>query len=123
MSNIDEKYYLGFEGEPEIIFTVVQKNNEKREIGMWEGYFDKIIKQIEPKDGKWVALAYYYHLDIGWYEESPWVIENLPEVYDQLGEINKENLECIEQREVLDIILSMLRGAIDNNDKVFISYE
>lgn len=122
MSNIDERYYVGFEGEPEITFSIIEENNTKREFGMWCGYFDNIMKQIQPKEGKWTALAYYYNLEIGWYDESPWLIENLEESHEQLIEIEMDKLEN-EEKEILKIILSMLRDAIDNNYKAFISYD
>lgn len=122
MGNIDERYYIGFEGEPEITFSVIEENNTKHEFGMWGGYFDNIMKQIQPKEGKWIALAYYYNLGIGWYDESPWLIKNLEESYEQLIEIEMDKLEN-EEKEILKIILSMLRHAIDNNYKAFISYD
>jgi hypothetical protein len=40
---IDERYYVGFEGEPEMIFTLLQKNGDKKQFGIWDGYFDAII--------------------------------------------------------------------------------
>ena len=46
MSGIDEKYYDGFEGEPEMIFTLVKINGDKEEFGIWDGYFSEIIKKI-----------------------------------------------------------------------------
>lgn len=122
MDNIDERYYIGFEGEPEIIFSIIDGNNTKREFGMWEGYFNNIMKQSQPKEGRWTALAYYYNLDIGWNDESPWLIENLEESFEQLTEIEKDKLEN-EEKEILETILSMLRDAKDNNYKAFIIYE
>lgn len=122
MSNIDEKYYIGFEGEPEITFSIIKENNIKRQFGMWGGYFDNIMKQIKPKEGRWTALAYYYQLGIGWYDESPWLIQNLEESYEQLIEIEVAKLEN-EEKEIIKIILSMLKYAIDNNCKAFILYD
>ncbi|WP_207640931.1 hypothetical protein [Clostridium lundense] len=122
MSNIDEKYYIGFEGEPEITFSIIKENNIKRQFGMWSGYFDNIMKQIKPKEGRWTALAYYYQLGIGWYDESPWLIQNLEESYEQLMEIEVAKLEN-EEKEIIKIILSMLKDAIDNNCEAFILYD
>ena len=122
MEELDEKYYHGFEGEPEIIFSLVIQNGEKRELGIWIGYFDKIMRQIKPKEGRWTSLAYFYHLYIGWYDESPWLIENLVEAYEQLNEIDHSNLTS-KDKEVLETILNLLIDAIDNNFKVFISYD
>jgi hypothetical protein len=123
MNKVDEKYYSGFEGEPEITFSLEEKNGDRREVEIWDGYFNQIMKQIKPEKEGWASLAYYYHLDIGWYDESPWLIENLVEAYEQLNKIDKNALEYKESKEVLDIILNMLREAIDSNCKVFISYD
>ena len=42
---------------------------------------------------------------------------------EQLAEINKESFKFIEEREVLIIILNMLRESLDNNYEAFISYD
>lgn len=122
MSNLIEKYYQGFEGEPEIMFNLRSVNGNDIDLRMWGGYFDKIMRQVSPKEGKWTSLAYYYHLDIGWYEESPWLIEEPIKAYEQLKEINKESLQ-IEEKEIVELILDMLKIAIKNEGQVFISYE
>jgi hypothetical protein len=123
MGEINEKYYSGFEGEPEIIFYIEKSDGSKSGIGVWVGYFNSIIKQIKPNEGRWTSLAYYYHLDIGWYEESPWLIVNLEEAYEQLREINKEDLTYEEDKVILNTILNMFRQAIDKSYKMYISYE
>nr|WP_256263358.1 hypothetical protein [Listeria monocytogenes] len=56
-----KNYYTGFEGYPEIDFYTYI-NGEKTGIEMWEGYFDNIMNEFSPVDGRWVSLAYYYHL-------------------------------------------------------------
>lgn len=66
MNNFYEKYYSEFEGEPEIILSIEEKNGYKREFGIWGGYFDTIMLQVKPKEEGWTSLAYYYHLNIGW---------------------------------------------------------
>jgi hypothetical protein len=123
MSTIDEKYYDGFEGEPEMIFTLVKINGEKEGFGIWDGYFITIIEKVEPKENGWTGLAYYYHLYIGWFEENPWLVENLIESYEQLKEIDIESFEYNEDKEVLRKIMCLFKEAIDNGDKIYISYE
>ena len=123
MCEIDEKYYDGFEGSPEMIFTLLKRNGEKKEFGIWEGYFWGIIDRIEPTVNGWTGLAYYYHLDIGWFEESPWLVENLVESYEQLKEVDISSLEYNEQKEVIKKIINILKEAIDNEEELYISYE
>jgi hypothetical protein len=122
MGSINNKYYLGFEGEPEIIFTVVQQNNEKSGLSLWSGYFNNIMQQITPVEGKWTALAYYYNLNIGWYDESPWLVENIKDAYEQFKGIDKYNLEELEE-EILEEILELFKKSIEEDNNVYISYE
>ncbi|SHK19153.1 hypothetical protein SAMN02745163_03392 [Clostridium cavendishii DSM 21758] len=123
MNEINEEYYDGFEGEPEMIFTLVKSNGQKEEFGIWDGYFSTIIKKVKPKENGWTGLAYYYHLYIGWYDESPWMVENLIESYEQLKEIDIESFENDEDKKVLVKIICMFKKAIDNGEKIYISYE
>jgi len=123
MNTLDEKFYDGFEGEPEIIFSLVKSNGEKEEIGIWDGYFNVIMNKIKPQKEGWTSLAYYFQLYIGWYDESPWLISNIPEACEQLKEIDKESFENKEEKEILESIICMLEKAIFNNEKVYISYE
>ena len=123
MNKIDEEYYNGFEGEPEMIFTLVKSNGEKKEFGIGEGYLNTIIKKVKPKENGWTGLAYYYHLYIGWYDESPWLVQDIMESYEQLKEIDAEVFEDDEDKAVLMKIISMFKEAIDNDEKVYITYE
>lgn len=123
MREVDERYYDGSEGEPEMIFTLLKKNGEKKEFGIWDGYFVTIIEKVEPKINGWTGLAYYYHLDIGWFEESPWLAENLLDSYEQLKEIDINSFKDDKDKEVLNKIITIFKEAIDNEDKVYISYE
>ncbi|WP_026893017.1 hypothetical protein [Lacrimispora aerotolerans] len=122
MEHLNNKYYLGFEGEPEIIFTVVKQDNEKSGLSLWSGYFDNIMQQITPVEGKWTALSYYYNLNIGWYDESPWLIENIEGAYEQFKGIDKNKLDELEL-EILEKILELLKKSIEENNNVYISYE
>ncbi len=123
MCEIDEKYYDGFEGDPEMIFTLVKSNGQKEEFGIWEGYFSTIIKKVKPKEIGWTGLAYYYHLYTGWYEESPWIVNNLVESYEQLKEIDIESFVYDKEKEVLEIIIYLFEKAINNQGTLFISYD
>lgn len=123
MSEIYEKYYDGFEGDDEIIFTLEKKNGEKKEFGIWDGYFDDIMNQIKPEENGWTGLAYYYQLVIGWYDESPWEVKILLESYEQLKNIDINSLKYDEEKEILIKILSMFEEAIDNGEKLYISLE
>lgn len=121
--NIDEKYYKGFEGEPEMTFLIEVQNEIPKAIGIWEGYFSEIIKRIEPSECGWNGLAYYYHLDIGWFEECPWLIPNLQEAYEQLKNISLDVLGEKAEKEIVEKITDLMREAMSKKGKMYILYD
>lgn len=121
--NINEKFYDGFEGEPEITFCLIENHVMIEKIGIWDGYFNEIIEKIRSGDGGWTGLAHFYHLYTGWYEEENWFIPDVLEVYRQLVNIDADELENREAKEVLCLVIRMLERAIDDNGKVCILYD
>lgn len=120
---INEKYYNGFEGESEIIFSLIENDITIEKIGIWDGYFNAIMELVEPEENGWTGLAYYYHLYTGWYEEENWLIPNVLEAYKQLSNIDASELVYREEKEVLFLIVDVLKHAVENNGKVFIVYD
>lgn len=118
---VNDKYYVGFEGEPEIQF-ICKKAKEDDVIIIWEGYFDEIMRSMTPEEKGWTGLAYYYNMDLGWYEESPWIINDLYMALQQFNMINCEVLSS-EACEILKLICNMLKEALDNNLNILISRE
>lgn len=119
MEYLNRKYYEGFEGEPEIQFICTNGNSHKVYI-IWEGYFDEIMRLMEPNDNGWTGLAYFYNMYLGWYEESPWEIKDLKGALKQFELIDDHQL-CDKAQEILALICDILRKAIFNNFKVFIA--
>ncbi|WP_271001601.1 dihydroorotate dehydrogenase (quinone) [Listeria seeligeri] len=113
-----EDFYKGFEGYPEIDFYTYI-DDMKLGIEMWEGYFDNIMKEINPSNGRWTSLAYYYHLDEGWYDESPWEIPSNTEALELLETIHISNLDTITQ-EILLKLINLLKKNI--NSQFYIEY-
>lgn len=118
---INDKYYIGFEGEPEIQF-ICKKAKDDDVMIMWEGYFDDIMRSIAPEKEGWTGLAYYYNMYLGWYEESPWLVDDLHMALQQFSTINCEMLSN-ESNEVLKLICNMLKEALDNNLNILIARE
>ncbi|AIS61075.1 Uncharacterised protein [Listeria ivanovii subsp. londoniensis] len=114
-----DDYYKGFEGYPEIDFYVYI-NGEKMGIEMWDGYFDKIMNELSPINGKWTSLAYYYHLDEGWYDESPWEIPNNKEALELLETVETSQLDVI-SHEILLKLINLLKENINNT--IYIEYD
>lgn len=121
--NINDKYYDGFEGEPKITFCLVENNIIVEKVGIWDGYFNEIMKMIQPEKEGWTGLAYYYHLYIGWYEEDEWLIPDVLKAYEQLTEIRFDKLKNREEKEILILITNLLKKAIDNKGQVYIIYD
>lgn len=120
--NINKKFYNGFEGEPEMTFCLMENGVTVEKIGIWDGYFDNIMKLVRSGEEGWTGLAYFYHLCIGWYEEDNWLMPNISEAYRQLAGIDSEELEK-EEKEVLILIVNLLKRAMDNGGKVYIVYD
>lgn len=116
MSIIDNKYYLGYEGEKEIQFIT-----KKRTMILWEGFFDDIMEQFKPSSNGWSGLPYYYHLAIGWYDESPWKISDLKGCLHQFTNLDITNCRFEESHTILTEICGMLSEAIQEDNDVWIS--
>ena len=120
---INEKYYEGYEGDPNMLFCRTENDIPVEKINIWDGYFDFIMSLVQPEEEGWTGLAYFYHLIIGWYEEENWLIPNIAEAYGQLEKLNPEELPYREAKEVLALLLNMLKRAMDTNGKVYIMYD
>lgn len=92
MDIIVDKYYVGYEGEPE--------------------------------EKGWSSLAYYYHLDSGWYEESPWLLQDINAAIEQLKSIKKDKLSASRGSiNVLIEIIKVLEDSVISGDNILIAYE
>lgn len=121
MDTVIGNYYKGFEGEPEIQFICNLKDNKKLILSLWEGYFDRIMNAVAPQKDGWTALAYYYHLHEGWYENSPWEMSDINATINQLNQINTDILDK-ETKKILIHICEFLANAQRTNNTVWIMY-
>jgi hypothetical protein len=115
-------YYTGFEGEPEIRFIRQPANGEGEIVRLWAGYFDAIMATAEPGADGWRGLALPYHLDEGWYDESPWRIEGLSEVAAEWNRLNVSALDD-QGQEIWGVVGRLLEAARDAGDPVWIAYD
>ena len=46
---VNDNYYDEFEGEPQIIFCLAENNIIVEKVGIWDGYFNEIMKMIQPE--------------------------------------------------------------------------
>jgi len=113
-----DKFYRGYEGQKAIQFRTKEKK-----LVIWEGFFDDIMEQFEPDSEGWSGLTYYYHLAIGWYEESPWKIPDLKNCLQQFEEVNLSKCRFDESKEVRGEICEFFRDAIKTDSSVWITEE
>jgi hypothetical protein len=122
MSNLGTDFYTGFEGEPEIRFTVADRGSEERSVRLWAGYFDALMNEVQPDPGAWTALALPYHLNEGWYDSSPWRIPDLDAAIRQWMTIDALSLGP-EYVAAHAAVLQVLLGAKQASKEVLIAYE
>ena len=126
MSEVNETYYEGYEGEPEIIFIIENNGIKRKMLGIWDGFLNDILSDVKPTEKGWVGIAYYRH--IGMFEDKhrlgdePWCIEDLPVVYRQLTSIDQDmrNFRYYDTIAVLCKIIDLIKEAMDNNEKVLV---
>lgn len=118
---INERYYEGFEGNEEILLRLYVHDKELEQLGVWSGYFNSIVETIKPQKDKWTGIAYYYYLDIGWYDEENWVVPDLRLFYEQLMEVDEKLLAYNEDREVLHLLRCLFEKAIEKQGRITIS--
>ena len=121
MEIINSKYYEGYEGEGEIQFIRHLSNGDKYVIRIWDGYFDKIMRGIQPEQDGWTGLAYYYHVEEPWWEK-PWKIPDIQIVLKQLQEIKTEHLN-VEAKELLVELCNIMSNSWKLNESVWIADE
>ncbi|MDR1559980.1 MAG: hypothetical protein LBS84_09850 [Clostridiales bacterium] len=123
METVIKDYYHGFEGSPEIQFIRVLKNGENNTLRIWDGYFDDIMQQIKPEKNGWTDIAYYYHMETGWYSDSPWKIPVLSNTLELLRQRENKTFNFPESKEVCGDLCSLLEQAIAEDELVFIAYD
>ncbi|CAI8959684.1 conserved hypothetical protein [Brevibacillus sp. IT-7CA2] len=126
---INDLYYVGFEGEPEIIF-MYEKSNEVQVLKLWNGYFesllDCLVQQAPVQDG----ILHEYYVHEGWYEESPWEITNVEKAVQLFKSFDVKKVTENESSNIIPVlpaitmdIISFLEQAIQSGNRVFIVYE
>lgn len=122
MSSVVDRYYLGYEGEPEI--DIIRKCEEIEVIALriWVGFFENILSAVKPENTGWTSLAYYYNLDIGWYEESPWLLKDIESAITQLKGIDVNKLSN-EEINVLIELIKIFENDIETGEDILIEYD
>lgn len=119
--DILKDFYIGFEGEPEIIFYFENSENQRVLLKAWIGYFDSIMAAIQPNETGWSGLTYYYHMDTAWFKESPW---RIPDLGDALNNLQSANITELDQETInfYQKLSELLREAQSLDGEVWIEY-
>ncbi|WP_314591081.1 hypothetical protein [Paenibacillus terrigena] len=129
---INDSYYAGFEGEPEIIF-MYENSNERQVLKLWNGYFETLLDCLVQQTPVHEGILHEYYIHEGWYEESPWEIKNVEKEIQLFksfvtNEITEEVIK--ESSNIIPIlpaltrdIITFLEQANDSGDNVYIVYE
>ncbi|MCE5170381.1 hypothetical protein LQV63_13780 [Paenibacillus profundus] len=130
---INDSYYVGFEGEPELVF-MYENITERLELRVWNGYFETLLNfMIEQQVPIQNGILHEYYIHEGWYEESPWEIKNIKEAIQLFRSFDvirltedgikaSENIVSMLPALTSDII-TFLEQANDSGDRVFIIYD
>ena len=113
-------FYSGYEGEPEYVFRLL--GAPTRSIRTWGGYFDAIMKEVTPGPNGWESLAKTYHLDEGWFDESPWGVPDVARAHSQLESVRSGSLDET-VRAVHSALCALFLHALTSGDRVIIEYD
>lgn len=124
---VNNKYYNGFEGEPEVLIYFNGKDKEGFRI--WIGYFEYLLGASISEEVKTGGILESYINQDGWYDESEWRIEDLQQAIFELEQFNIEKIESKEDS-VIEILsnlqkdlLKLLKNALINSSLLFMDYE
>ena len=116
-------FYKGFEGEGETQFILQLKDKTKTIVKIWDGFVDDIMDKIEPEANGWTGLAYYYNLDEGWFDDSPWMIPSIEEALDQFRQVENATFRFEKTQDVIKEICNLLAIASETHCDAFIAKE
>lgn len=126
MKEIEIDFYSGFDDDTEIIFLIETDEYRKR-LSIWHFYFDNIMGKIEPENGEWTNMAYYYRYMVGWDREENWKIPNLDMALLQFRSIKlipdnrTTQMYFNAEYRILGEIIDILSEAIEKKVNVYMS--
>ncbi|PAE08308.1 hypothetical protein CHI12_06695 [Terribacillus saccharophilus] len=117
---INTKYYDGFEGEPEVVLF-----NDHQRFIMWNGYFESLLDSLLDTNLEKEGILEEYYNHEGWYDDSPWMIPDVPLTIWQLKHFD---LNKVNQSENIKVVLPELAHEIilfleNSKEKVWIEYD
>lgn len=103
---VNDSYFAGFEGEPEIAF-IYEKFNERQVLKIWTGYFDTMLDLMCHYEAYNDGILHEYYVHEGWYEKSPWELTDLDATIQLFKSFNLKSVE-VKEVEASPNIVSIL---------------
>ncbi|MDM5155445.1 hypothetical protein QUF88_17020 [Bacillus sp. DX1.1] len=125
---INDKYYVGFEGEVEIDLVRNDQDGNESTFRIWNGYFETILDHLldhdVPKEG--IVKEYFYQE--GWYNQSPWHVKDISltikqfRIFDPNKVRSSSSLKEVLPELVIDMIDFLEQAKVKEED-VYIKYD
>ncbi len=112
--NCDNRYYEGYEGEPELVLS-----SEQDEMHIWDGYMNDIFGNPVQTDDGWTGFTRDYNEFTGPYADD--CIECALDVAEYLKDAlqyRAHNFEYEETKDVLETIIAWLKQKQENGEDV-----
>lgn len=128
---MNNKHYIGFEGEPEITFANGDKDNYLSTLTIWNGYFETILDCMLDSKQEVVGILNDYCLHEGWYDESSWLIEDVDLLINQMKNVfiylNSKYDSLNDLRKSLPVVVSdiiqFLEESLHKHERVYLLYD
>lgn len=112
--NYDNRFYEGYEGEPELVLF-----SEQDEMHIWEGYMEDIFGNPVRTENGWTGFTRDFNEFAGPYADD--CIECALDVTEYLKDALKyrgHNFEYEESKDVLEAVITWLEQKKENNEEV-----
>lgn len=127
----NNRHYEGFESEPAIIFACGEVDNYTSTLSIWMGYFGTALDYMLDCKEEIAGILHGYFYCRDWYDESPWLIEDIGLLINQMRKarinLNDESDKLNNLQKslppVIDDIILFLEKALQNKEKVYLLYE
>ena len=112
--NCDNRFYEGYEGEPELVLF-----SEQDEMHIWDGYMEDIFGNPVRTENGWIGFTRDFNEFVGPYADD--CIEcalDITEYLQDALQYRGHNFEYEESKDVLEAIITLLEQKKEKNEDV-----
>ena len=115
-------YYNGFEGEDEVVFEL--EKDRAISLHVWTGYLDDILREPTPSDEGGTGLTQDYHQAEKAFSGSGEEYSVSPDEYlADIEQYQSRQFDFPETRQVLKLLILLLKFAIDKTSQIIIKVD